>query len=301
MQAGRGLAAAHGVGLVHRDFKPDNVMIDHDGRVSVMDFGLVVSKEPYAAAQTAPLSRRVAGTLMYMPPEALRGAPADARGDQYAFCVALYEALYGRPPFHNPSKPARVHDAVARGLHASAAERHSSMRSLLAALERSVTKAPPGRRLWRGLAVAALVVVGLVFGASWSGESVGRAAALDVISMDVSSITFDLPSVAPAVSSMEPASQKRPPAPAPTPTTPASRIDCTRPCALDGQCTVSHGSCVVGSSADCRRSRLCSDLGRCTAVGGRCSLTSDADCAMSVACRHHQYCPSDRRTRRCKK
>jgi len=114
--AGRGLEAAHRAGLVHRDFKPQNVMIAKDGTVRVMDFGLaevsadsrevdaalialdgVVSEETVALARTGVLI----GTPYYMAPEHFLGK-ADARSDQFSFCVAFYHALYGEWPFPVP-------------------------------------------------------------------------------------------------------------------------------------------------------------------------------------------------------
>ena len=123
--AGRGLAAAHQKGLVHRDFKPDNVMIGEDGRVMVMDFGLArgempshgeasperITTIPSALGTTSELSIEltVAGALMgtpaYMAPEQFRGEATDAKTDQFSFCVALWEALYGERPFSASSLP----------------------------------------------------------------------------------------------------------------------------------------------------------------------------------------------------
>jgi serine/threonine protein kinase len=119
-RAGQGLAAAHEAGLVHRDFKPDNVLVARDGRVRVTDFGLArsvdgdtgwaTSLDPStvecagSSALTSTLTTltrtgALLGTPAYMAPEQLRGGAADARSDVFSFCVALYEALYRKRPF----------------------------------------------------------------------------------------------------------------------------------------------------------------------------------------------------------
>jgi tetratricopeptide (TPR) repeat protein len=166
LQAGRGLAAAHAAGLVHRDFKPDNVLVGRDGRVRVTDFGLARlsqgPREEGAALPTSPtpegMTQRgvLMGTPAYMPPEQVDGKPADARSDQFSFCVALYEGLYGERPFTGDSPgalaravrggrptpprdsrvPTWVRRALLQGLAADPAARHSSMDGLLSALTR---------------------------------------------------------------------------------------------------------------------------------------------------------------------
>ena len=128
VQAGRGLAAAHAVGLVHRDVKPDNLLLGSDGRVRVVDFGLArgdadhgpdPAAAPADATTTAPAAGAGAarnllqqpltrtgtrmGTPAYMSPEQFEGARVGPASDQFSLCAALYEALYGRAPFAGTS------------------------------------------------------------------------------------------------------------------------------------------------------------------------------------------------------
>ena len=191
--AGRGLAAAHAAGLVHRDFKPQNVLIGEDNRAMVVDFGLATSpvessSDPDPASEntkppTTDHHRGPVGTAAYMAPELFDGCVADARSDQFAFCVALWEALYGKRPFSGDAVPALayvlrqeelrvppatqhvpawLHRVVVRGLAAVPDERWPSMDALLTALSRDP------RRKWRRrfvLLTAAAGVGGLVLGA----------------------------------------------------------------------------------------------------------------------------------------
>jgi len=155
-RAGQGLAAAHEAGLVHRDFKPGNVLLGSNGRVQVTDFGLAEAQPPTGqnhrgriAAET--LSR--AGTPAYMAPEQLASGETSPRADQYSFCVALFEGLHGHRPFAAPraeelleamrkgpqwprsSIPTWLRQALATGLQLDPGRRFESMRALLAALD----------------------------------------------------------------------------------------------------------------------------------------------------------------------
>jgi predicted negative regulator of RcsB-dependent stress response len=198
--AGRGLAAAHAAGLVHRDFKPDNVLLGKDGRVRVSDFGLARALGPdddlpaatranMARAQLdlsrspmSPLTRTgaVMGTPMFMAPEQHMGDRADERSDQFAFSVALYRALYGDWPYagktavaladaviagrlQKPPKPipAWLRKILLRGLATRPADRYPTMTAMLDELS-----APPKKRL-KAILIAStigLVVVGGMVG-----------------------------------------------------------------------------------------------------------------------------------------
>jgi eukaryotic-like serine/threonine-protein kinase len=186
-EAGQGLAAAHAAGVVHRDFKPANVLIGRDGRVQVTDFGLALCEEvPGPREETGPgedgsltLTRTGAllGTPAYMAPEVLEGGVADALTDQFSFCVALYEALFGQRPFEGRSLeelgqaaragrvergarasrvPAWVRRVVLQGLSPRPSQRFASMEALLEALR---NRRP--RRTWPWV-MGALTLAGMV-------------------------------------------------------------------------------------------------------------------------------------------
>ncbi len=204
--AGRGLAAAHAAGLVHRDFKPDNVLIGNDGGVRVADFGLALPTsqselgEPLLPSPASSIGRLTgsgarAGTPPYMSPEQLRSEALDARTDVFSFCVALYEALFGVRPFigTNPESlltaietgrraelarsevPGWLRVAVERGLAAKPDDRHASMNALLTALR--ADRAPTRRRwLWAGVGAALLLGGGVYLQVSRSASRLCRGA-----------------------------------------------------------------------------------------------------------------------------
>lgn len=169
VEAGRGLGAAHSVGLVHRDFKPDNVLITNDGRAKVTDFGLARAVRKLDTAATAEGSREISGTPAYMSPEQREGAVLDARSDQYSFAVTLFEALYGVRPKQpvTATRPLRfpgaareagapIRRALARALAKDKSERFDSMAALLDEL----VHAPRRRRRRTVIALGAASVIG---------------------------------------------------------------------------------------------------------------------------------------------
>ncbi len=177
-------AAAHAAGLVHRDVKPDNILLGDDGRVRIMDFGLALA-EHVAHTPTIPaeaLGATLEGTLLYMAPERFQGSIADARSDQFAFCISLYEGLYGEHPFdfaklidlpaalkqgrfRHPPRGTTVDRAVRavllRGLSTDPAARFPSMDDLANAL-RSVMRRKRIRTLTGVAAAAVVMLVGAV-------------------------------------------------------------------------------------------------------------------------------------------
>ncbi len=198
--AGQGLAAAHAVGLVHRDFKPDNVLVGRDGRVRVTDFGLARHLQPddtpwstEGEDGTLELTRvgAVVGTPAYMSPEQLGGHPAQMASDQFSFCVAMWEALFGARPFpgrtlaqiaasieegppHAPGGrvPVRIVRALRRGLHLHPTERFPTMAALL---EELVAARRRRRGTWIALGAGAVVLVAGSVGTTLALATDGRA------------------------------------------------------------------------------------------------------------------------------
>ena len=173
--AGRGLWAAHVAGLVHRDFKPDNVLLGANGRICVTDFGLASSGLPLGGDEVAVDGREetIGGTPGYMAPEHWAGGEVTAKSDQFSFAVALFEALYGdkpfagdtaearrarmlagevRPPPAGTRVPSRIRRVLVRALAAKPEDRYPSMGDLLGALERE----PWPRRRAAAIVAAAL-------------------------------------------------------------------------------------------------------------------------------------------------
>jgi len=195
LEVGRGLAAAHAAEVVHRDFKPENVLVDTMGRAAVTDFGIAIGSStdvdtatgiadvgaPGAIERTR--TGELIGTPQYMSPEQFAGVTPDARSDQFSFAVALWEALYRehpfggrtvgelraevgrgarRPPPRGTPVPSRVADVIARGLAVEPAARFASMTALLDELARTI--APRRARLAIAAAgVAALAIAGGAF------------------------------------------------------------------------------------------------------------------------------------------
>lgn len=205
IQAGRGLAAAHVQGMIHRDFKPANILVGDDALVRVLDFGLArrfgdVEDPPTSEtgdldisssnnSHTEQLTRTgaIAGTPAYMSPEQHARGELDGKSDQFSFCITAFEALFGERPFDGKGRmalmlqvtqgerrplpkstpvPSRICEAILRGLEPKASERWPNMGALLLQLERR-----PASRRTLGIGVAAFVAVGGVVAMSLDTEA----------------------------------------------------------------------------------------------------------------------------------
>lgn len=153
-QAGRGLQAAHEVGVVHRDFKPANVLVDAAGAAKVTDFGLSMFRASDAAEGSSPPGRfafrtspgAIVGTLRFMAPEQLFGAVVDARADQFAFAVCLYHALFGQFPYPGATPgELRAAYATGRSVPIPMAGIATPLRPVFAALTRALELRPESR------------------------------------------------------------------------------------------------------------------------------------------------------------
>ncbi len=241
VQAGRGLAAAHEHGIVHRDFKPDNVLVDRSGRARVADFGLArasdgVRGEPADDRGLGRLTSTgaLSGTPAYMAPELVDGGAPNAASDQYAFAIALYEALHGHHPFKGATAPAlwaemaagRIRDGarsipawldqyVRRGLAVDRIVRWPSMTSFVDALERPSRRTWPWIALAGGVAVASMVVA-VVALISTRAHEVAPAPPPVVTRTVVAPPDAAVVAVAPAI-------QPAPPKPKPTPKAPPTK------------------------------------------------------------------------------
>lgn len=338
VDAGEALEAAHDQRVVHRDFKPDNVLVDDNGEVLVTDFGLATAGEdtgqpssrsvPRAQDLLAtPLTQTGAavGTPAYMAPEQHRGERADARADQFSFCVTAYEALFGQLPFAGRTRrelvesmkdddvrepegrrdvPGVARTAIWKGLRYEPQARHASMAPLLAALraaEEHLHRAPRSR-VAMSVAAAAFAVV--VLGAAAATQlTTSKSAVRDAASSPA--LTAEM---ADAAETAEPTASSRGPASAPwtTPTgqTPSSapaassgsrlpsqgHADCRGYCERWGQCAKRgegppSQTCVAVSDADCRRSSHCREFGRCVLAA------SGGRCvATAASCRASHVC-----------
>ena len=179
--AGRGLVAAHNAGVIHRDFKPSNVMVDTGGRARVMDFGVAVRREPTTLEDSDAVDRvRIVGTPRFIAPEQYLGEGASPLSDQYAFCVTAYWSLVQRfpradsttsleamleaisdppEPITDRTIPKAVRAAILRGLASDPAERWPTLEELLDELQRALA---PRRTAWVVAAVGAVAATALV-------------------------------------------------------------------------------------------------------------------------------------------
>ena len=197
VQAGRGLSAAHAKGIIHRDFKPSNVLVGRDEVVRVADFGLArgvaeasvrtpgPEQPPAVVDQDVTASGAVLGTPAYMAPEQSAGEPVDARADQYAFCLALGEAVAGvsgreavsaafgpnppRPVEVRPTRvPKSVRQAIRKGISARPDDRFDHLDEVVAILDVARQREGRGRQALTAVVLFVLAAVGAVAYGQWN-------------------------------------------------------------------------------------------------------------------------------------
>jgi serine/threonine-protein kinase len=199
LDAGHGLAAAHQAGILHRDFKPANVLVDDTNRAKVTDFGLAkrqgdtsISGGDYEDSRESGSDLTAAGVVMgtprYMSPEQHMAGGVTERSDQYAFCIALWEGLVGTapfsgehlaedklegpPPWPKAGIPRRITDAIRRGISADPRARWPDMDTLLEALAYDPARI---RNRWLlGLTAAGVLGLGAAAWQSWSAQQAQR-------------------------------------------------------------------------------------------------------------------------------
>jgi serine/threonine protein kinase len=254
-QAAAGMAAVHRAGLVHRDIKPDNILVADDGRVLVGDFGLATDHGVPGSRHAhdhltanAPLTATgaIVGTPIYMAYELLLGEPASQKSDQFALCVSIWEALAGERPFQGatlaviasamqarPAIPAiaspahrDIFIALARGLDPSPSRRWPSIDALLVALDARVRR--PGRSRVRpallAVAAASVAAIATVAVLAWRDHA-SRTPTPAASSVRGAVVHVPAPLVAPALPTPRAAAQPVRPSRAAKPVAPMDAID----------------------------------------------------------------------------
>jgi len=192
-QAALGLREAHRHGFTHRDVKPSNLMLDHEGRVKVVDFGLV-SREPIAALEEGPALTGVVGTPLYMAPEQGQGDAPGPRADIYALGVTLHHLLSGRPPFEAGSldELQTQHREVPRPRLAQKGKRGRALSAVDAVVAKMMAKRPEDRHATYDDLIAELERVSVMH--TRPAGAVVRAAAMfiDVMLLAFSQIPLQL-------------------------------------------------------------------------------------------------------------
>lgn len=185
LQCAKGIASAHHLGLVHRDIKPDNILVGSDGRARVADFGLASLPSVHGRIGFAGVEQSgvVAGTVRYMAPEQLRGEHVDPLSDQFSFCVMAFEALFDRPPFRgdtiqqnldeistnsisiiSASHPAYdLWAPLKKGLSSRPRDRFGSMDELVLALEKAAKKQVRRYQVVAAISAVLIVIVGISY------------------------------------------------------------------------------------------------------------------------------------------